>query len=376
MASGSIKRGLALVLLIAVLTGCRSNRVAPLWAGSKYTEADRSVAMLRALAYIDRSAANPANFADYGSDYLYCFYSIAASARDPELRAAAGRYGRPAAERWAKSHAAVPANANADDVADLVFGWLAAAGLGQDDSRIKPQLRRAAARFTATDYMMFDPAREPPPSDVPEQCPTDSVWNARGAKVCKKCGRTLKMRSNYDVWMDALITTYTGDRYGIRLGASYRDALKWMPAMRPYRDRSQTGKPLFMDTVYSVTHVVYTLNDYGLHLLSRELLPQEYAFLKRNLGEAIALHDPETMGEFLDSLKSFGLTTSDEAIQRGMAYLLSTQRPDGTWSGPREKDSYTLYHSAWTGIDGLKDCRWQGEGLSFPDLLPLLRSMR
>jgi hypothetical protein len=373
--SQSTAKPVLAALALVALTGCYSARNPPLWPGSKYTEADRSRALLRALAYIGHSADQPANFADYGTDFLYCFYSIAVSARDPELSAAADRLARQAAARWAKLHAAVPRQASADDVADLVFGWLAASQLGQDDHRIKPELRQAAARFTAVDYLLFDPAKEPPPSDIPEKCPHDSVSNPRGAKVCRKCGRSLTMRSKYDVWEDALITTYTGDRYGIQLGTTYRDAIQWMGSMRPYLDRGQTSEGMFYDIVYALTHVVYTLNDYGRYLLPRDLLPQEYSYLRRNLPEAIALRDPETMGEFLDSLKSFGLTTSDEVIQTGMNYLLSTQRPDGTWSAPGEKDVYTLYHSAWTGIDGLKDCRWQGQGLNFPELRPLLEKM-
>ena len=184
------------------------------------------------------------------------------------------------------------------------------------------------------------------------------------------------MQSKYDIWLDALVTSYAGDRYGIRLGGSYRDVLQWMPAMRPYLDRGQTSESNFIDTVYAVTHVVYTLNDYGLHLLPRELLPKEYSYLKRNLKETIALKDPETLGEFLDTLKSFGLTASDEAIRMGITYLLSTQRADGTWSDIQERDPYTLYHSAWTGIGGLMEYRWQGEGLSFPELRPPLERIR
>jgi hypothetical protein len=253
---------------------------------------------------------------------------------------------------------------------------MAASHLGQDDSRIKPELRRAAARFTAVDYLLFDPSKEPPPPDIPEMCPHDSVWNARGVTVCKKCGRALKMRSKYDIWLDALINTYMGDRYGIQLGAPYRDVLQWIPSMRPYRDRNETSYPVFVDTVYSITHVVYTLNDYGLHLLPADLLFEEYSYLRRNLKAAVALRDPEIMSEFLDSLKSFGLNTSDQAIRSGVTYLLSTQRPDGTWGRSGEKDAYTLYHSAWTGIDGLKDSLWSDDGLSFPELRPLLDRIR
>ena len=364
------------MLAATVLAGCGPRGSAPLWPGSKYSEADKSKAMLRALDYIDHSSRLPKNFSTWGSDYLYCFYSIAVTADDAELRAAAKRLGAVYAKRWAKAQAMVPVNANPLQIAFLVFGWLPAELLGESDARIKPELIRAAARFSATDFLQFDPAREAPPSDIPEDCQHDSAQNPRGAKICKKCGRPLTMKTKYEVWMDALIDTYSGDRYGVQLGAPYREVIKWMPTMRPYLKRSETSEDNFIDTLYALTHVVYTLNDYDQHLLPRDLLPQEFAYLKDNLGEAIALHDPETMGEFLDALKSFGLNRSDEVIRTGITYLLDTQRPDGTWSAPGEKDIYTLYHSAWTGIDGLKDYRRQREGLSFPELRPLLDSMR
>jgi len=364
------------VLAVFTLAGCNSPADAPLWPGAKYTEGDRSKALMRALRYIDRSASDPKNFAAQGSDYLYCFYSIANTTRDSALLTKAEQFGHEYAQRWTKAHCSIPADASADDVVELVYGWLSASLLGQSDARIKPELRRAAERYIAIDYLLFDPTKEPPPSDIPTACSYDSVWNRRGSTVCKQCGRALQMRSKYDIWLDALVVTYWGDRYGIRLGASYRDVLQWMPAMRPYLDRGQTSESNFKDTIYALTHLVYTLNDYEQYRIPRELLPAEYSFMKRNLKEAIALQDPETMGEFLDTLKRFGLTTSDEVIRTGMTYLLATQRPNGTWSDLNEKDPYTLYHSAWTAIDGLMDYRWQGERLSFPELRPLLERIR
>ena len=327
----------AAVLAVSVFVGCNSPADEPLWPGSKYTEGNRSKALMRAIQYIDQSANNPKNFLDQGSDYLYCFYSIATTARDSALQTAAERMGRKYAKQWAKTSSKVPATPRPNEIADLVSGWLSASRLGQSDERINPELRQAAARFSAVDYLIFDPAKEPPPSDIPDKCLYDSVSNPRGSTVCRKCGRTLEMRSKYEIWLDALITTYAGDRYGIRLGGSYRDVLQWIPAMRPYLDRGQTSESNFIDTVYAVTHVVYTLNDYGAHLLSRELLPREYSYLKRNAGEAIALKDPETMGEFLDTLKSFGLNESDEVIRTGITYLLDTQRADGTSGATRKR---------------------------------------
>src|SRR2546427_6247039 len=81
--------------------------------------------------------------------------------------------------------------------------------------------------------------------------------------------------------------------------------------------------------VFSITHVIYTLNDYGRRRLSPRKLPDEFAYLKGNLKEAIAMRDPEMLGEFLDTLKSFGLNGSDPLIRTGMEYLLSNQNPDG-----------------------------------------------
>ena len=238
---------------LVLLAGCGpQGRIAPglvpLWPGSKYTEADRARAMLRALDYIDQSARVPRNFAAQASDYTYCFYSIATTARNPELRAAAARLAPVYAERWADTASTIPGNATSDDIADMIFGWLPASLLGESDARIKPELARAAARFTAIDFLLFDPTKEPPPSDIPEDCNYDSVGNPRGSTVCKKCGRPLRMRSKYSVWLDALIATYTGDRYGIHLGASYRDVLQWMPTMRPYLKPNQTSYGNFKDT--------------------------------------------------------------------------------------------------------------------------------
>ncbi|HEY3835430.1 MAG TPA: hypothetical protein VGL72_02610 [Bryobacteraceae bacterium] len=376
MKSGRNYWGCALVMAGLSLTGCGAHPSPPLWPGSKYTEADRTRSMMRALEYIHRSANVPANFEQEDCDYVYCFYSIAATAKDPQLRVAAVHIAPFYAREWARARSVVPANANADKICHLTFGWLPAALLGENDSHIKPQLVRAAARFPAEDYILFDPAKEPPPSDIPAPCDTDHYRNPRGAKVCKKCGRALTMKSKYEVWLDALIISYSGDRYGVRLGGSYRDVLKWLPQMRPYPEPGQVSQGLFLDVLYALTHVVYTLNDYGRYRLPHDLLPQEFAYLKRNLGQAIAMHDPETMGEFLDALKSFGLNESDPVIQEGMTYILDTQRADGTWSPPDEKDYYTLYHSAWCAIDGLKDCRYEREGISFPELRPMIEAMK
>jgi len=178
--------------------------------------------------------------------------------------------------------------------------------------------------------------------------------------------------SRYGVWVDALTRTYTGERYGVRLGASFADVIKWIPVMRPY-PKYDPEDPDFFWAIYAVTHIVYTLNDYSHYQLSPKWLPDEYAFLKEHLKHAIAMKDPEAMGEFLDTLKSFGLSEDHRLIQTGAKYLLSTQNEDGSWGDMNAEDIYQRHHPTCTAIDGLREYRWQGKRLSFPELKPLLK---
>jgi hypothetical protein len=84
------------------------------------------------------------------------------------------------------------------------------------------------------------------------------------------------------------------------------------------------------------------------------------------------MEDPETMGEFLDTLKSFGLPEDHPLIVKGLSYLLSHQNPDGSWGDVEAEDIYERYHPTWTAIDGLREYAWRGERLSFQRLRPVL----
>jgi hypothetical protein len=258
-------------------------------------------------------------------------------------------------------------------VIDLVHGTLSATGLGFPDEEFDRRLREAVANFTSLDFLSFDPTSEAPPRDVPEQCEC-GLYNERWRKRCRECCGRLTMASRYGTWCYALMRVYTGERFGAPAGARYADVLKWLPTLRPYRGAEGGANPDFYDTVYAITHVVYTLNDYSVFRLSPRWLPEEFAFLKANLKEAITSEDPETLGEFMDALRSFGLEDDHPLIRRGVDYLLSTQNPDGSWGDMDAEDIHRRYHPTWTAIDGLREYRWHGRGLSFPELLPTLRA--
>ena len=235
----------------------------PQRASAAYTGQDRRRAIERGLRFIHATARVPANFALYGDDYLWCFTTIANTSADPALSALARRMGLERAAAWRRLHPKVPSDAAAEDVASLAYAAHATNLLGLADARRHADLQRAAAGFEANDFLDFDPAHELPPADLPATCVRCSSGNDRGVTQCATCGGALEMRSPYAVLMDALTTTYVGDRYGIRLGASFPQVAGLIPRMRPYRGFEGGANAEFLATAYAVTHVVYTLNDYG-----------------------------------------------------------------------------------------------------------------
>jgi len=329
----------------------------PLWPGARFTAEQRQRAIERGLNYIYSITKVPKNFVDYGPDFLWCFFSLADSATDPWLKENAMRMGRERARLWRRQHRTVPKGADADDIADLVFGCQAADALGVEDPTMKPLLERAAAKFGPVAFLKFDPAKGRIPRNIPDP-------------ECDKC-RKPTMLTPYEVLLDALITTWSGEHFGVKLGATFPEVAALVPTLRPYRGAEGGKNKDFIDIAYCVTHIVYTLNDYGRYRLRPEWLSQEFEFLKANLDHVIAENDPETMGEFLDTLKSFGLTQDDPLIRKGVSFVLSRQHRDGSWGDidKTDPDPYTPYHSTWCAINGLMDYSLAEERVSFPEAL-------
>ena|GEM_PF-381320 len=349
-----------------------ASRSRPLWPGARFTEADRARAVRRGLAFIYRTALERANFATYGGDYLWCFYTLSTAVANAPFARTARRMGLERARVWRRLHPTLPPRADAATIAEYVFGSDAADSLGVRDAQMKRDLRRAAREFTARDYLLFDPLTEPPPTDVPADCKYDGAANARGAQFCRVCHRPLRMRTRYDVWYDALITTYVGDRYGVTLGATYADVLKWLPTLRPYPEDTRAQGEEFADAVYAVTHVVYTLNHYNQSRLAPRLLPAEYEFLHAHVGHAVAHNETDMLGEMMDSLRAFGVTENDPELRAAMEFYLAHQNRDGSWGDVNEADIYERYHPTWNAVAGLSRYAWRGQGISHPELTRLL----
>jgi hypothetical protein len=334
--------------------------------------ASSETSIKRGLDFIYRVASTPNGFDSYGSLLICCFALVGATSRDARLRQLARSRAQKLAQRWGRAHPLVPPDASPDLVPNFVLVRYALSRLGLRDVTLNAQIRTAAKQFSAQDLLGFNPVSEPPASDLPYPCDC-GLKNQRGRTFCKQCRRRLEIQSRYRVWMGALASTYVSGRSGVLFGARYLDVLKWLPTMRPYPVGADGNVEFLRDAIYAVTHIVYTLNDYGTYRLSPRCLPQEFGFLQANVASACERKDPEVLGELLDSLKAFGLRASHPLIIRGTKYLLEEQNEDGSWGDPDEENIRTRCHTTWTAIDGLRTYAWRGERLSRPEVKSMLK---
>jgi hypothetical protein len=336
----------------------------------------RKEAVERGLQFIFQHSLAGEHFDDWAGDYLWCFFCISRTATDPELRRRALAMGAQSARRWyaQESHAqeaGQPRLAHAGEVAYYISLMDVARRLGVDDPGLREYVGAQVGAFTARDYLGFDPAQEPPPDDLPAACGACETQSPRGCLRCVHCGARLDIRSRYDVWCDALVLTYTADGFGMPLGTSHAAVACWAPAMRPYPGTEGTANSKFSDIVYAITHLIYTLNDYSRFRLQPEWLPEEFAYLRAHLQWPIDADDPELLGEFLDCLRSFGLTDADPGVAAGVEYLLAHQNADGSWGDVHGTDVHKRYHTTWTAIDALREYQW-AEFAEVPDAIQRL----
>ena len=242
--------------------------------------------------------------------------------------------------------------------------------------------------YCASDYFGWDVrGSSPPSSGVPELCIkcgscTTVTQNGRGGSLdlnkpatCSKCSETLNLLTRQRALCNALVYLYYANRVGVKLGADYKDALKWLPDVRPYKGPHQLDWTEYVDQCYLVTHVVFTLSEWGALRLDKELLPHEYFFLREHMVSQIRVKNVHLVGEFVEALRIFGCDDDDDIVKQGINFLLKEQsKSDGSWDREEGNDAYTVYHATMVGIQGLLPSSCQGFGPSDSAVAELLES--
>jgi hypothetical protein len=331
----------------------------------------RSRAVGRGMGFLERVSQSPRLRDRFGSGLLYCCSFMAVTAAEAGLRARARRLALTGFDSWRRANPLNETGIDSSLVVHFIQAYDAASRLGLRFPRAVSILRRAARAHSPEELLWFDPRREAPPADIPESCDCGAL-NPRGARRCGSCAARLSRMTAMRAWYLCFTSAYCAGKLGVPLGPRYADAMAWLPYMRRYRSPRQSV-PAFYDSVYAITHVVYTLNDYGRFLLEPEWLPWEYDFLARHLNDAVALDDPDMVGEFLDTLRAFGLPAGEPGLRHATEYLIDSQNPDGSWGAREGTIDYRRFHATWAAIDGLREFRWTRAGVSFPSILPRLK---
>jgi hypothetical protein len=323
----------------------------------------RKKAVIKGLDRIFGMAQNDENFNLFGNDIIQCFYDVATVSGEP-LRRRALMYVEQLAHRW--KHEVMHRGWKQDtkptpqEVIDAIIGMYCLERLGIHH-QLKAEvvtflnLSESEGGYTVKKYLQWDPFSEEPPRDLDDGQEGENTISQQ---------RTMS---------NSLIHTFYANRVGVSFGAGYEQVFKWLPTLRPYKGPDQLVWQHYIDQCYLVTHIVFTLNNWGELQLDPELLPHEYYFVREHMAVQIKHRDVHLVGEFVECLRAFGAADTDPLVQKGMTFLMSSQHEDGSWDKGEETDEYTTYHATMVGVQSLLNHRYRGFGPGMEKITPILR---
>ncbi|KAH8095884.1 amino acid transmembrane transporter [Aureococcus anophagefferens] len=291
--------------------------------GPRGSPAKKKVAVLNGLDAIFAMATEEKNFEHFGNDMVQCFFDVATN------------------------------------ILETVVGIYCMERVGVSSHKLKEDVKRAvdcAGEYAApdgeppllpygpVDYLGWDPARCPggPPDDVPEVLSGETA-------------------SKYRTLCNSLIHSYYAERASVDIGCAYAEVLAHLRTLRPYRGPADLPWDAYVDQCYLVTHVVFTLNNWGELALEPDLLPHEHAFIKEHIGIAIRERDVHLVGEYVECLRCFGATDADASVQLGITFLLNAQ-DQATHRWDVDMDAYTSYHATMVASQALLAHSFRGYG--------------
>ena len=204
------------------------------------------------------------------------------------------------------------------------------------------QLQSLLQPMNSTQIFGFDPLHEHP-TDVAG----DSV-------ATSPFGATI-VRSRWAFFSDALMIAYVCEQMNVSIPVTYIDILAHLDDLKPYVGVIQFEH--FVSQLNAIEHILYTLNDFGIHTLASAWLPQEFAFLENALVVAVEhLQNPGVVGELLDVILCFQpIDPQSVHLRKSVQFLLDTQASDGSWDDFNDpEDVYRYFQVTLQAMLGLR----------------------
>jgi len=313
-------------------------------------------------------------FSDHGGDVIQCFNDIARSSGEP-VRRRALMYCEQLSARWRDyintkgwKIRIEPTPAEVIEAISSVYSLECRKFTHIFKGEIIHFCLNISS-FCASDYFGWDVGSGPPPAGgVAEICSECGKGNVREAKKCAHCGSPVVVITRQRALSNALVHLYFCMRVGVSLGATFPDAVQWIPDLRPYKGAHQLEWREYMDQCYLVSHIIFTMSEWGELQLDPRLFPHEFFFILEHLSLHIRLRNVHIVGEFVECLRIFGIKDDDPTMRRGIRFLLRSQDTDGSWDGRRETDAYTLYHATMVGVQALLPASFRGFGPGEPSI--------
>ncbi|ETN24241.1 hypothetical protein PPTG_00653 [Phytophthora nicotianae INRA-310] len=208
---------------------------------------------------------------------------------------------------------------------------------------------RSPAVYGAKELLGWNPAESSPPID-----------NMNGSSI-------------YEQLTSALVLWHHSNALGISIGFTLPHLLQHLLLVYPYKGPGDLSPQEYEDQVHLVTTLVFVLTNHGRLRCETNLLPHEYFFLRHHIVYHLTQQNAALLGESLRALRCFEGSANLVQMRRGMAYLLLTQREDGSWVNESlQNDPNQRYFSTMQALWALCEPRRVGFAPAFPEATPIL----
>ncbi|KAG7385964.1 hypothetical protein PHYPSEUDO_000926 [Phytophthora pseudosyringae] len=333
----------------------KAKKVAKRAAPEPWKIAMRRESIAKGLNRVYQMLREAASFPDWGLHAVQSLYDLQAVEEGEVLRLAA-LYARLIGALWLKEdrHAdwGIGTVPTPTQLVNAITAVYLVERLGISHARRVELLDfcdRAPAVYGAKELLGWNPAEGPPTTD-----------DKSGASI-------------YEQLTSALVLWHHSNALGVSIGFTLPQLLQHLLWVYPYKGPGDLSPQEYEDQVHLVTTLVFVLSNHGRLRCEMDLLPHEYFFLRHHIVYHLAHQDVALLGETLRALRCFEGSNNLVQMRRGMAYLLLTQREDGSWvTESTQNDPKQRYFSTMQALWALCEPHRVGFAPAFTEATSIL----